>query len=58
MICLRNKVADKMVNLKTETCQAVQVKGWDMIVDKTGRDSCMNLMFQDMKGTNDISRAG
>ena len=53
-----NKVADKLVNLKMETCQVVQVKDWDMIVDKIGRDSCMNLTFQDMKGTNDTSRAG
>ena len=51
-------MADKLVNLKMETCQVVQVKDWDMIVDKIGWDSCMNLTFQDMKGTNDISRAG
>ena len=53
-----NKVADKLVNLKKETHQVVQVNYWDMIVDKMRWDSCMNLMFQDMKGTNGTHREG
>ena len=45
---LKNKVAGRLENLKTETCRVVKAKDWGEMMDVTTRDRCINLTYQDM----------